>query len=288
MNNSIQRLLTASVAVPLMYVIFYVGGLLYLLFFLILIVVGQLEYQKLLESKNLPNEKTLGVISSALFGIGAYAGYYYLTLCFTAFVILVLILGLRKSDLNKAIVSIGTTVFGVIYVGWLLSHGILLRNVVYQNENVRAFAEKNQGVEDFGFFFVLFAVACTFLNDTGAYYTGKLFGKRKLSAKISPGKTVEGTLGGIVICVVTALVVNALFSSPLNPGWTVAFGLIISITAVFGDLVESLLKRSVGMKDSGGIVPGHGGVLDRFDSLILVFPVFYYLVLGYYKLQLIL
>ncbi len=284
MSNPIQRLLTAIIAVPIMYVIFLIGGILYLLFFLALIFAGQLEYQKLLESKNLPNEKILGIISSLLMGLSAYLGYYYFTFCFTAVVLVILILDLRKGDFSQTVTNIGATIFGVIYLGWLLSHGILLRNLD-QFENIRAYAYNNQGLSDLGFFLVVFAVACTFLNDTGAYYTGKMMGKNKLAPKISPAKTIEGTVGGIVVCIITGLIVNYLFGNPLSSDWTIAFALLVAIAAILGDLVESSIKRGAGIKDSGDIVPGHGGVLDRFDSLIFVFPVSYYFIILYYSMH---
>lgn len=284
MSNPIQRLLTAIIAVPIMYVIFLIGGVLYLLFFLALIFAGQLEYQKLLESKNLPNEKILGLISSLLMGLSAYLGYYYFTFCFTVVVLVILILDLRKGDFSQTVTNIGATLFGVIYLGWLLSHGILLRNID-QYENIRAYSVNIQGLSDLGFFVVVFAVACTFLNDTGAYYTGKMFGKHKLAPKISPGKTIEGTVGGIVVCILTGLIVNFLFGTPLSSDWTIAFALLVAISAILGDLVESSIKRGAGIKDSGDIVPGHGGVLDRFDSLIFVFPVSYYFIILYYSMH---
>ncbi|MCK5710762.1 MAG: phosphatidate cytidylyltransferase [Deltaproteobacteria bacterium] len=284
MSNSIQRLLTAAVAIPILYIIFLIGGLLYLLFFLILILVGQIEYQKLLESKNLPNEKILGIVSSLLMGVSAYLGYYYFTFCFTALILLILVLDLRKGDFSQTVTNIGATLFGVIYLGWLLSHAILLRNIG-QNENIRAYSENNQGLGDLGFFLVVFAVACTFLNDTGAYYTGTLIGKHKLAPKISPGKTIEGTVGGIVVCIIAGLIVNFLFGYPLSSDWTIAFALLVGIAAILGDLVESSIKRGAGIKDSGDIVPEHGGVLDRFDSLIFVFPASYYFILVYYSLN---
>ena len=284
MSNSIQRVLTAIVAVPLMYIIFLIGGLLYLIFFLTLIVVGQVEYQKLLESKNLPNEKILGIVSSFLLGVSAYMGYYYFTFCFTGLVLIILILDLRKGDFSQTVTNIGATLFGVIYLGWLLGHAILLRNID-EIESIRAYSQSVQGLSDTGFFLVVFAVACTFLNDTGAYYTGKMVGKHKLAPKISPGKTIEGTVGGLVVCILSGLIVNFLFGSPLNSDWTIAFALLVGVAAVLGDLVESSIKRGAGIKDSGDIVPGHGGVLDRFDSLIFVFPVSYYFALIYYSLN---
>ena len=147
MSNPIQRLITAAIAVPIMYIIFLFGGMVYLLFVLALILVGQIEYQKLLESKSLPNEKILGIISSLLLGLSAFWGYYYFTFCFTAVVLVILILDLRKGDFNQTVINIGATLFGVIYLGWLLSHAILLRNID-EYENVRIFAQHYQGIDD--------------------------------------------------------------------------------------------------------------------------------------------
>ena len=284
MSNPIQRLITAAIAVPILYLIFLFGGVIYLLFFLALILVGQIEYQKLLESKNLPNEKILGIISSLLLGLSAFLGYYYFTFCFTALVLIILVLDLRKGDFSQAVTNIGATLFGVIYLGWLLGHAILLRNIG-EYETVSTYAMNFQGLPDLGFFLAVFAVACTFLNDTGAYYTGKMIGRHKLAPKISPGKTIEGTVGGIVVCILTGLIVNFLFGHPLSSDWTIAFALLVAIAAILGDLVESSIKRGAGMKDSGDIVPGHGGVLDRFDSLIFVFPVSYYFSIIYYSVH---
>jgi phosphatidate cytidylyltransferase len=157
----------------------------------------------------------------------------------------------------------------------------LLRNIGYVPQ-IKSYAKKVQGLGDAGFFYLIFVVACTFLNDTGAYFVGRWKGKRKLIPRISPGKTVEGTVGGILSSTITGWIVNLIFRSPLEHHWALIFGFIVGFVALLGDLIESLIKRSAGVKDSGIILPGHGGILDRFDSLILVFPVSYYLIIIYY------
>lgn len=109
-------------------------------------------------------------------------------------------------------------------------------------------------------------------NDTFAYLGGSLFGKRKLIERISPGKTIEGTLIGVLITFTLSFLLESLLAIKAGLPWY-ALGLIVPVLATFGDLLESLLKRQAGIKDSGTLLPGHGGVLDRFDSLILVSPV---------------
>ena len=284
MSNFWQRILTAAVAVPILYAIFRIGGVLYLLFIMALILVGQLEFGKLLRSRNYPEQKISGMVFSLLLAVAAYMGYFYFMMAFTGAVVLVLVFELRRGREGEKVVRAGITLFGIIYLGWLLGHAVLLRNIG-DIKPVSEFALNAQGLSDPGFFFIFFTVACTFLNDTGAYFTGLRFGKRKLAPDISPGKTVEGTIGGIIACILTGIIVNYGFGSPLNSDWTILFSLLIAVSAVFGDLVESAIKRGAGIKDTGDIVPGHGGVLDRFDSLIFVFPISYYFVLVYYISQ---
>lgn len=283
MSNSIKRLLTAAIGIPLLFVIFKLGGIIFLLFIMVLVLFAQLEYNNILESKNLPYAKKRSIISPLLLVLASYYGYYLFGLFFTGTVITILILELRKTDFNETVLNLGTTLFGLIYLGWFLSHAVLLRNIDHI-QGISNYAGK-QNIQDTGFFFIVFAVACTFLNDTGAYYTGRTIGTHKLTPKISPGKTIEGTIGGLGASILCGLVVNYIFGSPMGSEWTVFLGLLIGLTAVFGDLVESSIKRGAGIKDSGALLPGHGGVLDRFDSLIFVFPVTYYFVLIYYKLN---
>lgn len=111
----------------------------------------------------------------------------------------------------------------------------------------------------------------TWANDTGAYLVGSQFGRRKLFERISPNKTWEGTIGGIVITVIISFVLSQLFDELDTWDWLI-LGLIVAIFGTLGDLIESMLKRSVNVKDSGNLLPGHGGVLDRFDGFIFVLP----------------
>jgi phosphatidate cytidylyltransferase len=265
MSNFWQRIITAAIAIPILYVIFRVGGLVFLLFIMALVLTGQIEYQRLLQSRSLPFARGSGIILSLLIAAAAYTGYMEFSLMFTLSVLLVFIFNLRKTSEESAIIRGGATLFGIVYLGWLLCHAVLLRNIDTRGA-IEYYAENAQEL-------------------MGAYFAGHKFGKRKIAPSVSPGKTVEGTLGGVVVCVISGLVVNYGFGSPLSSDWTILFALFVSAAAIFGDLVESAIKRGVGIKDSGAIVPGHGGVLDRFDSLIFVFPVSYYFVLVYYSMQ---
>lgn len=127
------------------------------------------------------------------------------------------------------------------------------------------------------------ALFCTWAADTGAYFAGRFLGRHKLYSKISPSKTVEGLLGGLIAAVAAALAIRAVFHVPITVVDAVAIGSIAALFGVAGDLCESMLKRSVGAKDSSALIPGHGGVLDRFDAVMFVAPAVYlYVVLFVY------
>ena len=171
---------------------------------------------------------------------------------------------------GKPLAAVAVTVFGVIYTGGMLSYGYALR---YHQYAVGAAA---------GTALVFLPLILTWAQDTGAYAVGRTMGRRKLIPKVSPGKTVEGAIGGILVTVLVCWLYVRLVLIPhgqlaLSPTGIIVFGVIISIAAQVGDLAESLLKREAGVKDSSHIIPGHGGVLDRFDSLLFVLPVAYLL-----------
>jgi phosphatidate cytidylyltransferase len=125
---------------------------------------------------------------------------------------------------------------------------------------------------------VLFLAVVTWASDTGAYYVGTLWGKHPLLPSISPKKTVEGVLGGLVLAVGVALLAQQWFASQLSPADSLILGVLLTSMGLLGDLFESVIKRWTGVKDSGGILPGHGGMLDRLDSLLFTAPTFYYYV----------
>ncbi len=156
--------------------------------------------------------------------------------------------------------EIGITVLGLVYIA--LPFSLL---------NFMAFLP----YETYNYELVLGCFIFLWVSDSGAYLVGRRFGKTKLFERISPGKTIEGSIGGIILAIlVSYFVVGRYFHSLAQTEWVVV-GAIVSISGIYGDLIESLLKRSVDRKDSGSLLPGHGGVLDRFDSLILSAPLVY-------------
>ena len=154
------------------------------------------------------------------------------------------------------------TAIGPLYVGFLLSHALLLR-------------EGAAGLED-GRSWLLYALLITFAADTGAFFVGKLLGRHKMAPTISPGKTWEGFAGGLALAAAASLGLTTLLDLPMSVPCQLALGLLLATVAALGDLAESWMKRRANLKDSGALLPGHGGILDRMDSLLAVLPVTFY------------
>jgi phosphatidate cytidylyltransferase len=171
---------------------------------------------------------------------------------------------------GKPLAAVAITIFGIIYTGGMLSYGYAIRYHPYAVGPAAGTA------------LIFLPLLLTWAQDTGAYAVGRTMGRHKLIPKVSPGKTVEGAIGGIIVTVLVcwayvrfALIPYAQLA--LGGADVVIFAIVVSIAAQVGDLAESLIKREAGVKDSSQIIPGHGGVLDRFDSLLFVLPVAYLL-----------
>lgn len=174
-----------------------------------------------------------------------------------------------QADFTKMLSGVGVTLLGVLYVaflgGFLISTRLGFENHPYLSTHL------------LGFFFLVIMGA-----DTGAYFAGKAFGKHKLVPKISPGKTVEGLIGGIVAAAAFAALATFWFFPELPYKWSVPLAMVMAGTSVLGDLAESAMKRGSGAKDAANILPGHGGLLDRLDSLLFNAPILYYFARFYF------
>jgi len=270
-----KRVLAALVAAPLALVMVYLGGL-PLAAFLAAVSVGcAWELFRIARAGGLDPLDPLGIPLAGAIPLAAYSatiGLYRPTLGLAAMALLVIlsaviwVRGTHGHPLGAAAV----TVIGVLYTGGLLSFGYALREYPYAIGN-RA-----------GTVLVAFPLVLTWASDIGAYFVGRAIGGRKLIPAVSPGKTVSGALGGLVTTIVVSslyvrFALGPLASLTMTVPAALLFGAIISVSAQIGDLVESLLKREANVKDSSRLIPGHGGLLDRLDSLLFVLPVAYLL-----------
>jgi phosphatidate cytidylyltransferase len=285
------RLLTASVFIPLVVYVIIQGGLVYLATVVVIILLGQREFYRLIEDKGARPLHSFGLAAGAALPVVAYLGTeYHMTVLMTATLLAVMVAQLGKAEITEALASISGTFFGVFYVGWLMSYTVVLRNFYdaivshYGDGPVQAMGF----VPDSGIFLMVFALFCVIWCDAGAYFGGRFWGRRKLARKISPGKSVEGAVAGVVAGVAGGAVCKSGFdifwpdlSQAFSMETALIFAVVVSIAGIVGDLIESLLKRDAKVKDTGSLLPGTGGMLDRIDSPLLGIPVMYYGLLFY-------
>lgn len=267
MNNFFKRTLTAGAFVAVLLGATWFNQLSFSLLFLVITILGLWEFYTLSEKGGSSPQKIAGTIAGAFLFISNYwvvAGNHSLRMLVVNIPVLFLIFILelfRKKE--KPFENIALTFLGIIYVAFPFSllHHILTIGGNYSYEIL------------FGCWFILWS------NDSGAYLAGSAFGKNKLFPRVSPGKSWEGSIGGAIIAYIITWIISGWYTGISRTDWYVIASILIVI-GTLGDLVESLYKRSLNVKDSGTLLPGHGGILDRFDSLLMAVPfVFTYLYL---------
>jgi phosphatidate cytidylyltransferase len=266
-----HRVITAVVGVPIIVLAIWFGDPWFSLLIAAAALAGTYEFYHIANFDRREPLLYLGLLCTLAFVLRPqYKNADLLPLVVTTAMLVSLICLLVRRSREKAFHDWGWTIAGALYVGWMLSYWLNLR-----------------GLED-GRNWVYLAMLTTFANDTGAYFIGRARGRHKLAPAISPAKTWEGAIGGLVSAILAAIVIAMvlkLISAGLGTPFAfrywqiVILGLLVGFFAQLGDLVESLLKRNMGVKESGNLLPGHGGVLDRFDSLIFVGAVVYYYVI---------
>ncbi len=253
-----KRVLSAAIGVPILLGSSWYGDIYFLG---VLVVMGVFcidEFMRLLKIKGIRGSKGIAIISMVLFLLSSfYENIQYADV--TTFLLLAtLVWIILKNNMEDRLVGAAATILAALYVGWLLSYVMLLRNMSEGNIWVWLL-----------FIFIWSA-------DTGAYFMGRKFGSKPFFHNLSPSKTFEGFIGAIVFSALAGGIASRILS--LYPLPLLLMGAVVGVTSQLGDLVESAFKRSAGVKDSGSFIPGHGGFLDRFDSLLFVAPVFYYCV----------
>ena len=262
----ISRIITALIAAPVVIACVWYGNLPFLLLTLGLALFSIIEFYGMMQKRGFQPAYYVGIFCTFFFIIFAFFALKKNwepahSAILTGAVTVTLISGLFLRRPRHTIVDVAVTLLGMIYVGWFFSYLLFIRSLTLHGA------------------YLFFLVLSIWANDIAAYLVGGAIGRRRLNAQISPKKTVEGSLAGFLVSVIAGLIFSY-FIGML--AWQAAIlGAIVSVLAQASDLVESMIKRDVGVKDSGGMVPGHGGVLDRMDSFILTAPVMYYYVVWF-------
>lgn len=283
----LPRVLTALFIVPIVLSAVWMGSIPFFLFVLMICVLGFWEYANMAETGGYPNQLGFGIIGTVLVLMALYLdgatpwgpvrkspSPLFITLVWIFFSF---VREFFRRDKGHALLRVITATMGVILCGLFLGHLLLIRDM-------RLVA--GEGFRFIGRELVFFLVTVIWSVDVGAWVVGKLVGRTKIAPVISPKKTLEGSLGGTLIAVLAGwLFHQAFLKNAMEPREAIVAALVVAIVAQFSDLMESLIKRSFGVKNSSELLPGHGGILDRFDSFIFAAPVFYYLLLASGRFQ---
>lgn len=278
MSELTRRILFALAGAPVTVAIVYLGGWVLAAALGTIAAISAWELFRMARSGGTNPMSTIGIVLAAAIPIlvhAHYLGVFSLSLPGAAVIFLALIASVIwvRGVEGRPLVSVSVTLLGVLYAA-LVTFIYPLR---YHDYAVGAIA---------GTALVMFPIGVTWGTDIGAYAFGRMFGKRKLMPSVSPGKTVAGAVGGVVAAIASCwfyvtVILKPLGQLALTPMGMVLFAIAISIAGQTGDLAESLLKRDAGVKNSSSLLPGHGGILDRFDSLLFALPVAY-LILGHF------
>lgn len=269
----LKRIITGLVGIPVVTLAINKGGEVFALLVLALALGAFYELRNLFAIKNIHIYYKTGILFNILC---IYMAYEWGVSSMAATVVLALvtfmIMSLRQNKQENWLYNAGFTVWSLLYSGLFFAHFILLRNF-----GALKFYSTYFGKMSFGEAIIWIIVLGTWASDTFAYFFGIAIGKHKACPNISPKKSWEGYIAGFIFCLLTVVYLgNILFG--VEYFILLMLAPVVAILAPLGDLVESLLKRYVDIKDSGSFFPGHGGVLDRLDSLLIVLPVAYYVV----------
>ena len=274
------RTLTAAVFVAVLLSCLCFNYVSFSALFLLVSVWGLYEFYQLAEKLGAKPYKTIGLITGALIFCQAtiansifaiqYPTSKLIAICL-AFLFIIFIVALFDTKANT-LLNIAYTITGIIYA--VVPFTLLLRIACIDSAFISSNSIAFQTIAPYNFHYVLGIILLIWISDVGAYMVGSFIGKHKLYERISPGKTWEGSLGATVLTIACSYIMSIWYPELALIHWVV-ISILVSVFGTIGDLVESMLKRQAGVKDSGKIMPGHGGILDRFDSLLFVSPFVY-------------
>ena len=258
MNNFLKRLITCLILAPITLYVVYEGKLTLLFFIILICIIASFELTTIILEKN-KNFKFLSIICSTLLPVAAFYDVSIFFNLASFYISIWIIRFLYKKIIFTNFWS--SYFFVIIYSSIGISFSIIIRNL------------------DNGFYLLLIPIILSSVNDITAYIIGKNFGNKKAFPTVSPNKTFEGSFAGVIGTIVVSYFLFKYLNLDIGISKSITVGLIIAVMGILGDLLESVIKRKSGIKDSGSILPGHGGILDRIDSLILILPIFYLIII---------
>ncbi len=259
-----QRWITALVAIPFLVFLIFQKPVVFTCLIAAVSVIGLWEYYRIafhdVENPSMGPAQIIGCLAAPLIVFAVHFKSVGAVAVLLAGNILIVgaaaVMNYKKDPLFLN--SVAKQTLGLIYIPVFLSHLVLIQ------------------ASESGIAWIFLLLILAFTNDTGAYYTGRRFGRHKLHPSVSPGKTIEGAAGGLLICVAVGSLFKAIFLPAAPWGWSIVFFICAGVAGPMGDLFESAMKRAAHIKDSGTILPGHGGLLDRIDALLFVAPTAYF------------
>lgn len=264
-----KRILTALIGIPIAAYVINYGEWLFAAMILMLTLLAWHEFYTMLQNKNINIYYSLGFLLNTVIAGCAWLGNSQELVMVMFISTLLALVKIVTSGTKFTVTDATFSLLGISYIGVSFAHLLLLRYTDSSQYISTSFGQLSAGAA-----YLWLAFVGTWASDTFAYFVGTYLGRHKLCPMISPGKTIEGALGGLIGSVIAIVLLGNIFK--LSMTHSVIMGLLVGVAAPLGDLVESAIKRFAGVKDSGRILPGHGGILDRFDSILFAVPAIYY------------
>ncbi len=261
-SNVAKRVLVSVIAIPVILAVSYVGGYPFFSFVVAVALASYYEFSLLVKNKGISINLWIGFLSLIFLAVNQFVN---LLDTFTFVLVLMIIVSAVELFRNKdsAIYNIGATLLGIFYIGAFASSLI----------GIREFYPAVGDIYLRGGYIIISVFISIWICDSAAFFGGTAFGKHKLFLRVSPNKSWEGAVFGFIFSVLSMILLKKILLGFLSWNTILAFGVIVGTVGQIGDLIESLFKRDAGVKDSSGLIPGHGGIFDRFDSILFTAPV---------------
>ncbi len=263
-SNTLTRIIVSLAAIPLIIFLCYYGRLPFLAFATFLGLAAYYEFYKMTTKKAAYANRYIGALSVIVILLNSYFNFIEFETIIYLIVLFVLLTELFRNK-NSAVFNTGTTLMGVFYVGLFASSLVKIRELY----------NYNNFIYNRGGLIIISVLITIWVCDSAAFFIGSPFGKHKLFRRVSPNKSWEGAIAGFIFSIISVIALKAFLIDFLSWQDALVIGIATGIFGQIGDLIESLIKRDSGVKDSSAIIPGHGGIFDRFDSLLFTAPIIF-------------